>query len=130
MRVLIVGAGIGGCAAGWALKQAGFEVLLVEKVDEIKEVGAGISLWSNATRVLRELELGHLIDEMAVSMVDGGMYSHRGAVLSRNSISMLDERFGCPNIVVHRAELLDGGGILPGEILLCLILYESRKYVS
>lgn len=108
MKVLIVGAGIGGCAAGWALKRKGFEVELVEKVAEIKEVGAGLSLWSNATKVLKALELEHLLDSMAVGMVDGGLFSHKGTPLSRNNIDMLDQRYGSPNIIAHRAELLSG----------------------
>ena len=108
MRILIVGAGIGGCALGWALRRLGFEVILFERSATIAEVGAGLSLWSNATRALQRLELGHLVDNLSVPMVDGGFYSHQGELISQNPVQLLNERYGSPNIIVHRAELLDG----------------------
>ena len=107
MKILIAGAGIGGCTAGWALRQKGFEVVLFEKSKAIAEVGAGISLWSNATRALRLLELGHIVEKLSTPMVDGGLFSHLGKRISKNSMELLTERYKDPNIIVHRADLLD-----------------------
>jgi 2-polyprenyl-6-methoxyphenol hydroxylase-like FAD-dependent oxidoreductase len=55
MRAVIVGAGIGGLAASVALRRVGVETLIVERVAAIREVGAGLSIWSNAMNALREL---------------------------------------------------------------------------
>ena len=56
-RVIIVGAGIGGLCTAIALQQYGFEVTVYEKVKKLGEVGAGLTLWSNALKVLRFLGL-------------------------------------------------------------------------
>lgn len=53
MRAIVVGAGIGGLAATLSLRRAGCEVTLVEQTPEFTEIGAGIQLAPNATRVLR-----------------------------------------------------------------------------
>ena len=52
-KVLIIGAGIGGLTAAIALRQAGFQVEVFERAAELKEIGAGLGLSANATRVLR-----------------------------------------------------------------------------
>jgi salicylate hydroxylase len=57
MRAIVVGAGIGGLAAGVSLRRAGHEVTLVEQSSRFGDVGAGIQLAPNATRVLRRLGL-------------------------------------------------------------------------
>ena len=54
MRAVIIGAGIGGLAAAVALRRIGVEPLVIERVASIREVGAGISIWSNAVNALRE----------------------------------------------------------------------------
>ena len=57
VRVVIIGAGIGGLAAAVALRRVGIETLVIERVAGIREVGAGLSIWSNAVNALRELGL-------------------------------------------------------------------------
>jgi 2-polyprenyl-6-methoxyphenol hydroxylase-like FAD-dependent oxidoreductase len=57
MRVVIVGAGIGGLAAAVALHKTDVEALVIERAPSLYEVGAGLSLWSNAINALRELGL-------------------------------------------------------------------------
>ncbi|CAM5461252.1 hypothetical protein SALBM311S_02960 [Streptomyces alboniger] len=52
-----MGAGIGGLTAALSLLRAGHEVTLVERTSRFTEVGAGIQLAPNATRVLRRLDL-------------------------------------------------------------------------
>ena len=47
----------GGIAAAVALRQAGIDVVVYEKAAQLCEVGAGMMLWPNATRVLREMGL-------------------------------------------------------------------------
>lgn len=54
-KIAIVGAGIGGLTAAIALRRMGFSAELYERASELKEVGAAIALWPNATRVLRDL---------------------------------------------------------------------------
>ena len=56
-RILIAGAGIGGIVAALALLQRGFEVALYDQAAELRELGAGVQISPNGSRVLRELGL-------------------------------------------------------------------------
>ena len=59
----VIGGGIGGLAAAIALLQAGWDVRVYEQAGPRSEVGAGIQLAPNCTRILRRLgvlsEVGH-----------------------------------------------------------------------
>ena len=52
-RALIAGGGIGGMAAALACAHAGWQVRLFERSAEFSEVGAGIQIGPNVTRVLQ-----------------------------------------------------------------------------
>jgi salicylate hydroxylase len=56
-RVLIAGAGIAGLVAGLALLQRGIDVEIFEQASELRELGAGVQLSANGTRVLIALGL-------------------------------------------------------------------------
>jgi salicylate hydroxylase len=60
--VAIIGGGFGGLAAALALLRAGFDVDVYEQVPTLREVGAGIVLTPNATRVLRGFGLSEGIE--------------------------------------------------------------------
>jgi len=57
LKVLIAGAGIGGLVAGLALLQRGIDVEIFEQASELRELGAGVQLSANGTRVLIALGL-------------------------------------------------------------------------
>ncbi len=57
-RILIVGGGIGGLSAAASLRTAGFHAEVFEQAPELREVGAGVGLWSNALESLDELGIG------------------------------------------------------------------------
>ena len=103
--VIIIGAGIGGLATAIALRQAGFEVEVFERVSEMKGVGAGLSLWPNAVKVLYKLGLEQVVQSYDISEMAGGFYNRRGEVLATTSTTELKERFGVTSIALHRAEL-------------------------
>lgn len=52
-RALLIGGGIGGLAAAIGLKKIGYGVEVYEQAPEPREVGAGLTLWSNAVRALK-----------------------------------------------------------------------------
>ena len=53
LNIGIIGGGIGGVGAAVALHRAGIEATVYERATELREVGAGMMLWPNATRVLK-----------------------------------------------------------------------------
>ena len=61
LTAIIIGGGIGGLAAAIALQRIGVRPLVFEQAPQIQEVGAGISLWSNAINALRQLDVGELL---------------------------------------------------------------------
>ena len=56
-HILIAGAGIGGIVAALALLQRGLDVAVYEQAAELRELGAGVQISPNGSRVLRELGL-------------------------------------------------------------------------
>lgn len=57
MTVAVIGGGIAGLCAAIALRRVGADVEIFERSSSIREIGAGLSLWPNATYALRELGL-------------------------------------------------------------------------
>lgn len=107
MRAIVVGAGIGGLAATLSLRRAGHEVTLVEQTPGFTEVGAGIQLAPNATRVLRRLDL---LDAVAAQAARPAHLSFRtwsdGSEICRYAMGReVEEEFGAPYLLLHRADL-------------------------
>jgi salicylate hydroxylase len=65
-KVLIAGGGIGGITLALALRRRGVDCLLFEQAPAFSQVGAGIQLSSNATRVLRMLGLDDALARVSV----------------------------------------------------------------
>ena len=103
---LIVGAGIGGLAAGIALRRAGVDVEIYERAPEIREVGAGIALWANALHALAELGLADAIGALSVPYSVEGVRTWTGHRLTMMAASELQQKLGVLAVVVHRADLL------------------------
>jgi 2-polyprenyl-6-methoxyphenol hydroxylase-like FAD-dependent oxidoreductase len=105
MRVVIIGAGIGGLAAAVALRRVGVKSLIVERADSIQEIGAGLSIWSNAVNALRELGVESRVMDSA-SVVERNMVrSPAGALLAVSEYGAIGGSAGAPSICVHRAVL-------------------------
>ncbi len=107
LHVLIAGAGIGGLTTALALQRAGIRVSIHEQAPVLREVGAGLTLASNATLVLRHLGLGPVLEDLGVVPARGAVKHHRtGRTLvdiPRGATQV--ERFGAPYCQIHRNDL-------------------------
>lgn len=101
MKAIVIGGGIGGLSAAIVLRQAGFLVEVFERAPELKEVGAGIGLSANATRVLGRLGLMQEIVARGTVIKSAVSCTSRGELLSKMPPNLAD----APNICLHRAEL-------------------------
>ena len=118
--VAIVGGGIGGIAAALSLLQAGFDVHVYERAAAVSEVGAGIQVSPNASRVLHRLGLADELARMGVRPL--AWHQRRwddGRTLLRADLGdAVIDAFGFPHYQMHRADLLGAlVGALPAERL-------------
>jgi salicylate hydroxylase len=107
-RVLIAGGGIGGLAAALALLRQGIEVDVYEQAGELKEVGAGVQLAANGTRVLYALGVGDELKALSCE-AQGKEIRHwktgeTWKLFDLGPVSI--ERYGFPYFTVYRPDLL------------------------
>lgn len=107
LQILIAGGGIAGLTAAIAFASRGFSVGLFEQAPAFSEIGAGLQLSPNATRILRRLGVLDLLLPAAV---------RPQAVILRDARSLTElarvplgaeaeKRWGAPYVTVHRADL-------------------------
>lgn len=105
LKVVIIGAGMGGLATGIALRQAGYDVEIYDRVSELRPAGAGISLWSNGVKVLNSLGLGKEIALIGGNMERVAYYSNTGEKLTDFSLQPLVDQVGQRPYPVARTDL-------------------------
>ncbi|MBD2077882.1 FAD-dependent urate hydroxylase HpxO [Phormidium sp. FACHB-592] len=105
LKVIVIGAGMGGLTTGIALQQAGYTVELYDRVRELRPAGAAISLWSNGVKVLNQLGLSQEIASIGGQMDRMAYYSHTGEKLNDFSLLPLIERVGQRPYPVARTDL-------------------------
>lgn len=134
LKAIVIGAGIGGLTAGIALKQAGYEVEIYDRVATLRPVGAGISLWSNGVKILNRLGLGAEIAEIGGEMNAMEYRSKTGELLNQIDLMPLIDRVGQRPYPVARRDLqtmlLQA---FPGQVHLnhkCIDFEESETSVT
>lgn len=106
MKIIIIGAGIGGSSAGIALQRLGHEVVIYDRMRENKPVGAALSLWSNGVKVLNWLGLADEVAALGGRMDDMAYLDGRtGEQLCRFSLEPVTLQTGQRPYPVARADL-------------------------
>ncbi|WP_454619731.1 FAD-dependent oxidoreductase [Bradyrhizobium cenepequi] len=107
MKIAVIGGGIGGLSAALQLLKAGLDVHVYEQAPRITDIGAGIQISPNASRLLLRLGLKSAMD--AVGMRPREMHQRRwddGRTLQRAPLGPeVEATFGAPYYHFHRADL-------------------------
>ncbi|WEW58589.1 2-polyprenyl-6-methoxyphenol hydroxylase [Emydomyces testavorans] len=105
-RILIIGGGLGGLGAAICLSRKGHSVTVIEAANKLVEVGAGIHIPPNSTRVLDSYGLTEKFHEKAVwpkSLVFR-RYCTGEVIGSTPFRHVLEKKYGFPYWLVHRAD--------------------------
>jgi salicylate hydroxylase len=105
-NVLIAGGGIAGMAAGFAAARGGWHTTVFERAAEFSEVGAGVQLGPNVTRILQAWGLGDVLTEVAA--FPAGLHArsmNTGEVLATLPLKHAAVTYGAPYVTIHRADL-------------------------
>ncbi len=135
LKVIIIGAGMGGLTTGIALQQAGYEVEVYDRVRELRPAGAAISLWSNGVKVLNHLGLGPAIAQVGGQMDHMAYYDSKGEILAEFSLQPLIDQVGQRPYPVTRTELQQIllQAIGPGTVRLgtkCIAVEQNEKSIT
>ncbi|KAI2619141.1 FAD/NAD(P)-binding domain-containing protein [Hypoxylon sp. NC1633] len=105
LHVIVVGAGLGGLGAAIAILLAGHNVTVLESASEIGEIGAGIQVLPNSSRILISWGLGDEVAKHATMPQYANMIGWKGNFLSRMDLHAYAKALGTPFWDFHRANL-------------------------
>ena len=108
MKLLIAGAGIGGLTTALAALRMGLEVEVYEQASELKEVGAGLQLSANGTRIFYALGVGDELKALSCEATGKEIRlwntGDTWKLFDLGAVSI--ERYGFPYFTVYRPDLL------------------------
>src|SRR5438045_4088634 len=100
-KLIIIGGGIGGLATAACLRARGIASEVYERASELHEVGAAISIWPNASRVIKHLGLLDALQSCSHIPPAGALRDWRGGIL----VKMINFTTDVPSLFLHRADL-------------------------
>jgi salicylate hydroxylase len=109
LHIGICGAGIGGLTAAIAMAKAGAKVTVLEAAPELGEIGAGIQMTPNASRLLVNWGVGEVIGDNLVEFEELNMRRRDGTLVGyTRMIPNVRRNLGYPWWLVHRMHLHEG----------------------
>ncbi len=132
ISVAIIGGGIGGLAAASILLRAGFDVRVYEQAKALGEVGAGINIGPNGSRILHRLGIAEVLGRTGVKpMTFDQRRWDDGRILVRAPLGeAVETAFGVPYYTFHRGDLHRAlAGTIPADRIHLghhLIHFEDR----
>lgn len=107
LDTVIVGAGLGGLAAAISIAQNGHNVVVHEGAKELAEVGAGLQLTPNCTKILQQFDLS---DEFWASGAEPSsltVHRYTGSILAHDDTfsQKMRQQYNAPFLDMHRCDL-------------------------
>lgn len=105
LRILVVGAGVGGIAIARGLRRDGHDVTVFEQRPNVAPAGGAVTIWSNGATVLRQLGVdmegaGQLLSTVRI-------LTSTGRRLATLDLTAIEDRLGAPIRMVPRRVLLE-----------------------
>jgi 2-polyprenyl-6-methoxyphenol hydroxylase-like FAD-dependent oxidoreductase len=107
MKVIIIGAGIGGLTLAIALQQQGIPYVIYEAASGNKAVGAGIMIGTNAMKVYMRLGVSAALEKRGILADHFFIRDYKDKILKAIDNRELETRFGHGGVSIHRASLQD-----------------------
>ena len=105
MRVLVVGAGIGGLTCSIGLQRIGVDVEIIERAGDLASIGAGISLWPNALAALNEVGVESAVAAAGIEFASGNIRRPSGKPFNIFEPAQMRRYFDGMPVMMHRADL-------------------------
>jgi FAD-dependent urate hydroxylase len=105
LRILVVGAGVGGISIARGLLRDGHDVTVFERRPEVKAGGGAVTIWSNGSTVLRQL--GVDMDGAGQPLSTLRVVTSTGRPVTTVDLTAIVDRLGAPVRMVPRRVLLD-----------------------
>ncbi|KAI9925550.1 hypothetical protein MW887_005931 [Aspergillus wentii] len=107
LRIVIVGAGLSGIAAAISCATSGHSVQVIEQAKELAEVGAGLQITPNASRLFKYWQLPSSLWEAAAEPTFLTVHRYTGQVLAHedNFDKNIRAKYDAPFIDLHRVDL-------------------------
>jgi 2-polyprenyl-6-methoxyphenol hydroxylase-like FAD-dependent oxidoreductase len=107
MKILIVGAGIGGLALAAFLNDSEIEYEIIEKCSDWSHQGYSISIWNNGRHILEKLGLAETFDKNSKKIQNYYIYNGKGRLLRSYKLLDFYERYGMALNLVNRKDIHD-----------------------
>ncbi|MGO6690203.1 FAD-dependent monooxygenase [Rhizobium leguminosarum] len=114
-KIAIIGAGLGGAAAGALLQHAGFNVQIFEQAPSFSRLGAGIHMGPNVLKIFQRIGM----DQMLIDISSTPAYWFSRDGLTGDYLSRIPlEGYGATYCTVHRGDLsaLQMDTMTPGTV--------------
>ncbi|MBK9282150.1 MAG: FAD-dependent monooxygenase [Candidatus Obscuribacter sp.] len=103
---IVIGGGIAGLTTALALGRLGIDVKVFEQADSLREVGAGLTVWSNGMYALDELGAAQDVLKAGQVVESFRFLDEAGQVLGAVDLARLERLVGQPSVTIHRRALL------------------------
>ncbi|KAK8059145.1 hypothetical protein PG996_009075 [Apiospora saccharicola] len=107
LHVIVVGAGLGGLATAISIAQSGSRVNVFDAAKELQEIGAGLQLTPNSTKILQRWDLPDTLWEAAAEPSSLTVHRYTGSMLAQDPdfAQNMRARYGAPFVDMHRVDL-------------------------